>query len=244
MKWNSDHVSVLLKRQDAVALLPNVKPRKAKWLLDDIQSHFLNEQMTAIYSGKIDLKPYEINGLTITEHDYRVMDVTSDDGRGDDIYYITPEGAALLVKMYHAGCFELKGKPGSTEELEKYAASGEELLAAYAAKAELVARKIAQQERWKEHPEELPEGQFTPSLLNAIMWHHGVKGMHVSMEIGGITVTRRVSRHKSNSGKTSDNTVVFTWTSCDGNPRELTLKKSAYEKNRRNDADRNWGLPE
>lgn len=172
------------------------------------------------------------------------MLVSDDNEWGEEVDYITPEGAALIVKMYRAGCFELKGKPGSTDELEKYAASGEELLAQHAANIELAAREKAQEEHWKEHPEELPEELFTASRLNDIMWHHGVKGMHVTMEIGGITVTKRVSRHKSNSGKSSDNTVVLSWTGSDGTPREEFLTRSAYENNRRNDAGRNWGLPE
>lgn len=244
MQWNNDHICVLKTRKEAMDLLPGVKPRKAKWLIDEIKSHFLDQSMLSAYIDDAACAPFEINGITITEQDYNSMLVSDDNEWGEEVDYITPEGAALIVKMYRAGCFELKGKPGSTDELEKYAASGEELLAQHAANIELAAREKAQEEHWKEHPEDLPEGLFTAPRLNGIMWHHGVKGMHASMEIGGITVTKRVTKHKSNSGKTSDNTVVFTWTSCDGNPREITLTKSTYEHNRRNDADRNWGLPE
>ena len=241
--WDERHICVLKNRKEVIDLLPNVKPRKAKWLLDELKSYFLNEFKQSIYSGNKILMPYETSGIAISSRDFVSMMVTEDNYWGEEVDYITPEGAALFIKMYRAGCFELKGKLGSTEELEKYAASGEELFAQHAAKAALEAKQKAEEDHWKEHPEKLPEGLFTAARLNAIMWHHGVEGMHVTMEIGGITVTKRVTTHKSNSGKTSANTVVFTWTSCDGNPREITLTKSAYEHNRRNDADRDWGLP-
>lgn len=244
MMWNEKHICVLKTRKEVINLLPNVKPRKAKWLIDDMNNHFFNERYMAESEDPTGYAPYTSNEITITEHDYRSMIVSADNEWGEEVDYITPEGASLLVKMYRAECFELKGKPGSTDELEKYAASGEELLAQHAANIELAAREKAQEERWKEHPEELPEELFTASRLNDIMWHHGVKGMHVSMEIGGITVTKSVSRHKSNSGKSSDNTVVLSWTGSDGIPREEFLTKSAYENNRRNDAGRNWGLSE
>lgn len=244
MQWNNDHIYVLKTRKEVMELLPNAKPRKAKWLIDEIKSHFLDQSMLSAYIDDATCAPYEINGITITEHDYKSMLISDDNEWGEEVDYITPEGAALIVKLYRAGCIELKGKPGSTEELEKYAASGEELLAQHAANIELAARERAQEEHWKEHPEELPEELFTASRLNDIMWHHGVKGMHVSMEIGGIAVTKRVSRHKSNSGKSSDNTVILSWTGSDGTPREEFLTRSAYENNRRNDAGRNWGLPE
>jgi len=244
VKWNSDHVSVLKSRKEVIDLLPNVKPRKAKWLLGEIKGHFLIEYYHADGQNHAEYTPFTFNDLTITEPEFNSMMVSADNDWGDEIDYITPEGAALIVKMYHAGCFELNGKPGCTEELEKYAASGEELLAAYNEQTEFEAYEKAKEDHWKEHPEELPENMFTASRLNAIMWHHGVKGRHVTMDIGGITVTKSVTSYTSNSGKSSSNTVVLSWTGSDGVSREEFLTKSAYENNRRNDADRNWGLPE
>jgi hypothetical protein len=242
--WDEKHICVLKKRKEVIELLPNVKPRKAKWLIDELNLYFGGSLVYDSGPNTRDCTSYEINGITITEPEFKSMIVYTYNLWGEEVDYITPEGAALLVKMYRAGCFELKGKPGSTEELENYAASGEELMAAYTAKAELEATQKAEENYWKEHPEDLPEELFTAARLNDIMWHHGVKGMHVSMDIGGITVTKAVSRRKSNSGKSSDNTVVLSWTGSDGIPREEFLTRSAYENNRRNDADRNWGLPE
>jgi len=63
------------------------------------------------------------------------------------------------------------------------------------------------------------------------------------MLIGGIEVEKLVSVYKSNSGKSSDSNVTFTWRSFDGQYHCIE-KESIYSNNRRNDAERNWGLPE
>lgn len=242
MKWNSEHVDLLVKRKDAIDLLPNVKPRKAKRLLDNIREYFLE-----MYCHDDEpYEPYDIKGMLITESDYQMMMVIADDYWGE-VDYITPEGAAILIRMYRKGCFELKKRNdclGDTQELEEYAASGERLFSQHAVLKEHDKQQRAQELYWKEHPEELPEDKFTASRLNAIMWHHNVIGTHSSMDIGGITVTKEVSQYKSNSGKSHDNEVVLKWIGSDGIPREEYLRTSSYRNNRRNDADRNWGLHE
>jgi RHH-type rel operon transcriptional repressor/antitoxin RelB len=248
IKWDPSHAYLLMKQSEAISLLPNIKPRKAKCVLDEINYFFFHEYLESGYSeDEKGYSSFEMNGLSITMGEFKSAVISAPTTWGEETNYVTPEGAALLLRMYKSGCFELDKKRegvGDASKLEAYAASGETLLRQYAQDQDLAAQKKAQELRWKEHPEELPEDKFTPSLLNDIMWHHGVKGMHVSMEIGGITVTKSVSRHTSNSGKTQDNTVVFRWTGSDGVDHEEFLKKSYFENNRRNDADRNWGLPE
>jgi hypothetical protein len=247
MKWKSEHAQLLMKRKDAIDLLPNVKPRKAKWLLDDIQNHFFNFIVAEVFDKEeSEHEPYEINGISITESDFNQMIIKADDYWGETDY-ITPEGADILLRMYRKGCFELKKKSegyGDTQKLEEYAASGEGLLQRHAANKERKAQQEAQELHWKEHPEELPEDKFTASRLNNIMWYHGAKGMHSSMEIGGTTVTKEVSRYSSNSGKSHDNEVILKWTGSDGTLHEEVLRHSSYQHNQRNDEDRNWGLPE
>ncbi len=248
MKWNSFNAPMLMKQSDAIRLFPNIKPRKAMWLLDEINNYFFNQYMdNGFTEDENDYKNYEINGLSITMGEFKSMVIIAPTAWGEEANYVTPEGAALLVRMYKSGCFELDKKReglGDTSKLEAYAASGEALLRQNALDKDLAAQKRAQELRWKEHPEELPEAKFTPSRLNAIMWHHGVKGMLARMEIGGIIVTKAVSQSMSNSGKTQDSTVFFRWTGSDGIAREQFLKRSHFENNRHNDADRNWGLPE
>ena len=63
------------------------------------------------------------------------------------------------------------------------------------------------------------------------------------MMIGGIKVNKFLLRHESNSGRSHDWEVIFTWESKDGPPKSLK-KESRFGNNRRNDAERNWGLPE
>lgn len=63
------------------------------------------------------------------------------------------------------------------------------------------------------------------------------------LTVGGVDVRKEVQRYASNSGKSGDFSVTFTWKGADGESHRLE-KPSHYEGNRRNDADRNWGLPE
>ena len=167
------------------------------------------------------------------------------DGEWGKVDYITPEGARLLLKMYHHGCFELNNNNrGDTSALENYASSGERLWQQRIEDEKENRNKKAQELYWKEHPEELPEKNFTASRLNGIMWHNHKKGSQVTMEIGGILVTKEVSRYSSNSGKSHDNKVVLKWIGSDGKCREELLVDSVHQHNRRYDATRNWGLPD
>src|SRR5258708_1055055 len=84
-------------------------------------------------------------------------------------------------------------------------------------------------------------GQFTFSLLNQIFWNHKIKDG--ALEIGGVTVTKSIWRVTSNSGKSADWTVTFTYRDAEGERHEFK-KESRYSSNRRNDPDRKWGLYE
>ena len=64
-----------------------------------------------------------------------------------------------------------------------------------------------------------------------------------TMILDGIEVEKSVFVYQSNSGKTHDSEVTFSWTDSKGEPHRL-CKPSLYSENRRNDANRNWGLPE
>lgn len=83
--------------------------------------------------------------------------------------------------------------------------------------------------------------QFNYSLLNQIFWDRKIKDG--SLEIGGVTVTKHIRRVTSNSGKSADWTVVFSYVDAAGERHEFR-KESRYSSNRRNDPDRNFGLYE
>jgi hypothetical protein len=91
------------------------------------------------------------------------------------------------------------------------------------------------------NPETIVEAEFTWSLLNAVFFRHGKDTRE--MVVGGRPVSKHLHPFRSNSGKSTDFNVTFTWKSTDGTARQLE-KQSLYESNRRNDEDRNWGLPE
>ncbi|MDX8461976.1 hypothetical protein [Mesorhizobium humile] len=64
-----------------------------------------------------------------------------------------------------------------------------------------------------------------------------------SMVLAGITVQKQVIGYKSNSGKSTGWYVRFDWTGSDGRPRNSEVSPPETD-NRRNDANRNWGLYE
>ncbi len=83
--------------------------------------------------------------------------------------------------------------------------------------------------------------QFTFSLLNRIFWTK--RGSRpASLEIAGVTVTKSLQRYSSNTGKSCDWKVTFSFIDAKGE-RHYLEKESHYSSNRRNDPGRDWGLP-
>lgn len=83
---------------------------------------------------------------------------------------------------------------------------------------------------------------FTVEALDAIFWKVKGKG-NGTLKIGGIDVTKQLHWYRSNSGKSGGFRLEFTYTDANGVFQTL-VRKSKFEKNRFNDASRNWGLPE
>lgn len=153
---------------------------------------------------------------------------------------ISPDGAALLARLHVAGVLLYKTtRPGPVAPAaQAYIESKPALLAKVLqarAEREAYARKVAE-------PSAINEDEFTYRLLDDVFWKHQGKGGG-TLEIGGVLVRKSVTTLSSNSGKTQDSSVRFTWRSVDGTEKVL-LKPSVYVGNRRNDAERNWGLPE
>jgi hypothetical protein len=249
---------LLLAVVEALALLPNIKPRLALQLLKNLKDDFDNDLVVAIAQGEpwAEAHSYESevddNGTPVPDPpDPRQRElkpgviVTAaeiEEGfTGDDLARVTPEGAALLIRLYEAELFDLQpphAGRGDPARLRAYAASRPDLLALVTQDEEARrARKALVQ-----HPERIAEADFTYELLNHVfIEHHGLQGGITRMEIGGLLVTKEVFTYPSNSGKSHDSNVTFSWVSQDGTPREVN-KPSMFSGNRRNDPDRNWGL--
>lgn len=160
---------------------------------------------------------------------------------------ISPDGARLLVDLYDAGQLELnaKGRKPVPEAVQAYIASEAVLHARTSTAREARIAKAneaaAAQARLK-NPASYPEAEFTWPLLDNLFWANHGKGAG-ELVIGGVLVSKTLTLHTSNTGKTRDFAVSFSWTSREGSPCCLT-KESSFANNRRNDADRNWGMPE
>jgi hypothetical protein len=93
-------------------------------------------------------------------------------------------------------------------------------------------------------PSKLPENEFSYDILDAIFWEKCGSGEH-TLTIGGIEVTKSLTGlSRSNSGKRQSWGVEIKWTGSDGVDRSVSNGGGRYAGNRRNDEERNWGLPE
>ena len=63
-----------------------------------------------------------------------------------------------------------------------------------------------------------------------------------TLTLAGIPVTKAVVGHPTNSGKNVGYSVSFHWVGSDG-VRRSSGRVAAEASNRRNDAERDWGLP-
>jgi hypothetical protein len=154
---------------------------------------------------------------------------------------VSPAGARLLVELYRSGALDLQPRKRPepiSDALQAYCNSESQL---HEKARERKAKRDVHQ-RYVEDPTTLPESEFSYGLLNAIFWKHLGEG-NGSLVIGGREVTKSLKAYTSNSGKSRDFNVQFRWTSANGASHELE-RQSLYEDNRRNDEDRNWGLPE
>lgn len=162
----------------------------------------------------------------------------------------SPVGAKLVLEMYHNGYLPMKSKAGVAvpdQKLIDYIAREESYKQDEKVHKVEVRKAIQQQKKAQErinmlieHPETLKESDFTYALLNDIFFHHLGKGSG-AMTIGGVDVSKSLDRYTSNSRKSSDCEVTFSWIGKDGERHTIT-KESKYKGNRISDESRNWGL--
>jgi hypothetical protein len=162
---------------------------------------------------------------------------------------LEPGDLQYLLRLYRAGKLPFRKRPRSFEvpaAFEAYAMTpraalvekSKELATANAAEAAAAAE--ARRQKLK-NLEALQEVEFTYPLLNDVFWHHQVK--EGTLVLGGIAVSKSLQLYRSNTGKSKDWQVTFEWLGKDGQ-RHVLQKDSRFADNRRNDAERNWGLPE
>jgi hypothetical protein len=201
--------------------LPGVKPRVTQQLLRDAYLTF---------------EDFVLHDILVTNEELAELFVECVRG-GFESQVVSPAGARLLVRLYDAGA--LGTKPGPVAEDLRIYCDSEAVLRERALQR---AKDRQAYEASLAYPERFTEEQFTFSLLNDLFWHHKRQG-HSTLNVGGCEVTKSVLRFSSNSGRSGDFEVTFTWRSVDGTRKQLT-RPSAYRGNRRNDPERNFGLPE
>jgi len=207
--------------RDVCKGLPGVKPRLLQ-----------NRLREAYYQGE----GLQLGTEQVSHEELRELFLTAYRGHYP-VDVVSPKGAHTLVRLYRAGVLETPPKEVSAELLD-YIESEDALRTKVQARQD---RERAYREKI-ENPESINESEFTFSLLNEVFWRQGLTG-DSSMVLDGITVTKSVTLYFSNSGKNRDFRVVFSWVGRDGK-HHCAEKPSIYARNRRNDEERNFGLPE
>ncbi|MEZ8400836.1 hypothetical protein AB6C85_22720 [Vibrio splendidus] len=139
---------------------------------------------------------------------------------------ISPSGAKFVLSLYEAGLLPMKHKTPQPYEGD-YPSD--------AAFADGIKEEEEERQRYKEmlsDPSAITPDQLYYTLLNDLFFHHDKSG-DSQLSVGGIEVSKSVRRYSSNSGKTSDYEVTFTWQQ-DGEHHSVT-KDSIHKGNRRND---------
>lgn len=233
----STELANALSLTEALKGLSGVKPRLCRKQIESWLNH------ASYFDGKrLRSRTIKLDDLTLTvEELVEIYDDTFDDwGK----VMCSPAGVQTLIRLYERGHLPCKEgqNPSVDERLIQAAASGKRFSDLKVERDERRRNEIEQARKKLERPlHEIAEEEFTYSYLNSIFWHHGLKG-DASLNIGNITVTKSCSRFKSNSGKSHDYQVTFSWISPNGGPRSVS-SDSAFKGNRRNDAGRDWGLP-
>ncbi|GJD96986.1 hypothetical protein [Methylobacterium iners] len=173
-------------------------------------------------------------------------DILSEEERADlhkrDSYWgpvleVGPNAAAAILVAYRGGRLPMSKKavPTDAPAAEAYLGRREELV------AELATRN--RRARALKDLALVIEADFADhQFLNELFFAHAETSA-ATLTLAGVAVRKTVTRYSSNSGKTQSWGVDFTWTGSDGTLR-TSSHQPAQAKNRRNDADRNWGLPE
>lgn len=226
------HTADLLTFTAVAAGLPGVKPRATQSWLRELY-------WTALLQ---DAEFVDVAGLQVPVAEMAQAFVEHDSGSFKS-ERVSPAGARLLLRLYRSGKLETKSKriAEPTPALLAYCDSDEQLQDEARRRAEHRAQEEAAFEARLANPASIAVSDFSYAMLNALFWRHNIK--QGSLLVGEVTVTKSVSQVMSNSGKSVDFDVSFSWTDSTGQLQEIR-KPSRFAGNRRNDEKRNYGLPE
>ncbi|EKP0262779.1 hypothetical protein JFQ93_004146 [Aeromonas sobria] len=245
MEYRIFEGNYLLRLDELLRMLPNVKPRKAREVIKAWQ-HELFDKILINSCSDAEKEYHEIevsDNLTLKASDFEhiFFDCESSAKR------ITPYGAQIVCQAYKEGLFETKTRMSEfliPSEVQEYIGSTDSIISKQNANNLLRQKERDEYEKKISNVESINENEFSYTLLSDVFSKKiGFKGTCCVLEIGRIKVTKSLSLYRSNSGRSSDWQVTFSWLGSDGKYKTLR-KNSIYSENRRNDADRNYGLHE
>ena len=184
---------------------------------------------------------YRVGETELLQEEYEEIHIKLESFYGTTIK-TSPHGAKVLMKLYRNGDLVMhKGKCiADAPELQAYIDKEEY----FKEEADRIRREDERRKYLINNPDEIKESDFSYSLLDDVFYHKfGAFQGHKTMILDGIKVNKSVFVYQSNSGKTQDSEVTISWIDSDGECHML-CEPSFYRENRRNDPDRNWGLPE
>lgn len=163
--------------------------------------------------------------------------VARSDSLFDTVLVVGPDAAAAILAAYKQGRLPMRRgeKARATPRAEAYVADADAL------RTELAERK-RKRDAVKD-PSLVRESDFMDvSFLDRVFFTQIGPGSGTVI-LASIAVTKTATEYKTNSGKNSAWGVRFQWTGSDGRPRS-SERTPPQANNRRNDASRNYGLPE
>lgn len=211
-------------------------PNKSKKLIDNaLEISYILDSMEESDIG------YRVGETNLSQEEYEALHIEVQSFYGTTIR-ISPKGAKVLMKLYRNGDLVMHKGKGIVESTELQVYIDKE--SAFKKEADRIRREDERKKYFIENPDKIKEADFSYSLLDSVFYSkfgafHGCK----TMILDNIEVEKSVCVYQSNSGKTHDSEVTFSWMDSKGGLQRL-CKPSLYSENRRNDANRNWGLPE
>lgn len=184
---------------------------------------------------------YRVGETELLQEEYEAIHIELKSFYGTTIK-TSPQGAKVLMKLYSNGDLVMHKGKSITEapKLQEYIDKEEY----FKEEADQLRREDERRKYLIGNPAKIKETDFSYSLLDDVFFREfGAFQGHKTMILDGIEVNKSVFVYQSNSGKTRDSEVIISWTDSKGEGHKV-CKPSLYSENRRNDPDRNWGLPE
>ncbi len=216
---------LLLTLDEALSRLPNVERKAARRVMDRAHDRLVWKRLPRTAGGRgrgpAGARVTLGEGAVLSFKEVEEMFVRESP---HDPPRITPEGAAVLIRLYREGAFEPHkprlGRPDPAA-LKEYADSRialeERALAESAADLERATRR----DRWIAHPDEVPPEELTFDLLKDIFRTHRSRAPADQMEIGGVLVRKEVHHPAGPVRRTAEDHVTFSWTAPDGEAHRL-----------------------